>query len=75
MNASSGNTAMRLCKDCKHFAPFVYTVIFWRVRGPMNLAKCSAFTDPVSGDAGRFCEIERDSGSKCGRDGNLWEAA
>lgn len=65
----------KLCKDCKHVRPFTQRFLFWTFKD-MTLAKCAAAgIDLCTGGPRKFCDIEREFGEKCGRDGKLWEAA
>lgn len=60
----------KTCTTCKHYR----SGSFWST----HLARCAAYTDPVSGGPGAFCDIEREgSGYRtgCGSQGRRWEGA
>ena len=65
---------MKLCKDCKHFRPFVYHVLFFKMTRN-QYAKCAAKPDPIDGEPKAFCDIERMKYNDCGPEGKKWEAA
>ena len=64
---------MKLCKDCRHCRPHEIRVLLW-VTKHYQYAKCAQTTDPVTGEAERFCEFERKPNRPCGPTGALWEA-
>lgn len=73
--AASTETVPKLCKDCKHFRPFTQRVLFITFRSK-DLAKCAVSGINLStGEPRKFCDLERDYGDACGREGKLWEAA
>lgn len=67
---------MKFCKDCKHYRENVHHVFaFITMKGSPEFSKCAAFPNLVTGEAGRFCDIERDSTGLCGEEGRLWDPA
>jgi len=66
---------MNLCKDCQNFRPYRVKILWWSVPGPADLSRCAAFPDPVTGEAKKFCDLEREFGQECGREGKLFKQA
>jgi hypothetical protein len=64
---------VRLCRDCAHLRRETSRILFFTVYGSWMFSKCAAFPDVVSGEAGKFCDIEREFGTKCGPEGKLWQ--
>ena len=74
MSASSLEGNERLCRDCKHFRPHTYKFIFWTLRGDPTFSRCAAMPNLVTGEAKAFCDLEREYGDKCGKEGKLWQS-
>lgn len=64
----------RLCKDCKHFRPFVTGWWIFKVHGPDYLSRCNETMEPVTGQPAEFCEFVRKGDGRCGPEGKLWVA-
>jgi hypothetical protein len=66
---------MKLCKDCKYCEPIV-THFLWIASVNYKHAKCKApgNIDLVTGKGGKFCDLERQYITNCGKEGKLWEA-
>lgn len=66
---------MKFCKDCKHYRPDDYRVLFFKIKGEPELATCAAFPNPVTGSGWEYCGPERKYGTSCGPEAKLWEPA
>jgi hypothetical protein len=68
-------STQKFCRDCKHYRPHTIEVLWFKVRGATHLAKCAAKPDPVTGEPGAYCDIERrfDNAGLCRPAGNNWE--
>lgn len=63
---------MKPCKDCRHYVAPALDVL------PSAFSKCLRFQTSMSVIDGSlrpsFCDLTRADASKCGPDGNGWEA-
>lgn len=74
MTSAPNENTVKLCKDCEHCRPFVQRILFWKVTD-LELAKCAVVgVNLSSGRPKQFCDLERQYGTQCGKEGKLWTA-